>query len=38
LANILLQQVKADRGEIHADADTIKKLQDETAKLASEKK
>ncbi|GAB7338731.1 hypothetical protein MBLNU457_5445t1 [Dothideomycetes sp. NU457] len=30
--------VKADRGEISADADTIKKLQDETAKLASQKK
>ncbi|KAF2656524.1 hypothetical protein K491DRAFT_715287 [Lophiostoma macrostomum CBS 122681] len=30
--------VKADRGEVDASAETIKKLQDETAKLAHEKK
>ncbi|KAI5249446.1 hypothetical protein E4T47_03920 [Aureobasidium subglaciale] len=30
--------VKADRGDISADADTIKQLQKETEKLASQKK
>ncbi|CAD0086395.1 unnamed protein product, partial [Aureobasidium vineae] len=30
--------VKADRGDIKADADTIKQLQKETEKLASQKK
>jgi hypothetical protein len=33
-----LLQVKADRGDISADADTIKQLQKETEKLASQKK
>ena len=30
-------QVKADRGEVDASAETIKKLQDETAKIAGDK-
>lgn len=30
-------QVKADRGEAKASADTIKKLQEETAKIAGDK-
>ena len=31
-------QIKADRGEVEASEETIKKLQDESAKLAHEKK
>ncbi|KAK4996172.1 hypothetical protein LTR66_004145 [Elasticomyces elasticus] len=34
---LVREQVKADRGEIDASEDTIKKLQEETAKLAQKK-
>lgn len=37
ITNFYLQQIKADRGDIKADKDTIQALQDETAKLAEQK-
>jgi hypothetical protein len=37
LTHSSLPQVKADRGDISADADTIKQLQKETENLANEK-
>ena len=38
LANCVLEQVKADRGEIEASEETISKLQKETEELAKKSK